>query len=124
MTNLSTARAAAVALCAWVLIGLTASAQALECPTPQPLSQPGVIKETPAEIAELAPVLTGGDVSAEIPKIASALQKRYPKAQSAELVNYLITAYCPALQKTAGLSDAQKSARMDAFSKAALAYFY
>jgi hypothetical protein len=119
MTIRSIARAAAVA---GIVVGLAASAQTFECP--QPIGQAGVIKETPAEIAELAPVLAGGDVSAEIPKVVAALRKRYPSAGSAEIANTLITAYCPGVAKTAGLSDAEKTARVQAFSKAVLGVLY
>ena len=83
-----------------------------------------MIKETPAQIAELAPVLAGDDVVARVPKIVAALQKRYPTAGSAEIANYLITAYCPGVAKAAGLDDAQKTARVQAFSKAVLGVLY
>lgn len=124
MTKRSIVRAAAEVLSAGMLFSLVASAHAFECPLPQPKSQPGVIKETPADIADLAPVLAGGDVGAQISKIVDALRKRYPAAGSAEIANYLITAYCPGVDKTAGLSDAQKTARVEAFSKAVLGVLY
>jgi len=121
MTHYTVARAAALA--AALLIG-AASAGALECPKPQPVNERGVIKETPAEIAELAPVLTGADVSGQVPAIVDGLRKRYPNAHSAELANYLITAYCPSVAKAAGLSEAEQTARVQAFSKAVLAALY
>ena len=49
---------------------------------------------------------------------------RYPSASLAELANYLITAYCPGVAKTAVLSDAEKTARVQAFSQAVLAVLY
>ena len=122
MINRAIARAAAAAQSAGILVGLAASAQAFECP--QPVNQPGVIKQTPGEIAELAPALGGGDVTAQVPKIVDAMRKRYPSARSAELANYLITAYCPGVAKAAGLSDAEKTARVKAFSKAVLGVLY
>ena len=61
---------------------------------------------------------------AQIPAIVDGLRKRYPAAGSAELSNYLITAYCPGVDKAAGLSDAQKTARVKAFSKAVLSVLY
>ncbi len=118
------ARAVPSALAVAVLLGPAVSARALECPEAQPASQPGVITETPAQIAELAPVLAGGDVGGQIPKIVAALQKRYPTAGSAEIANYLITAYCPGVANAAGLDDAQKTARVQAFSKAVLSVLY
>ena len=124
MTKLSIVRAAGALSAGMLFFGLVASAHALECPQPQPRSQPGLIKETPAQIADLAPVLAGGDVGAEVPQIVDALRKRYPAAGSAEIANYLITAYCPGVDKTAGLSDAQKTARVEAFSRAVLGVLY
>ena len=124
MTKRFGARAVASTVAAAALVGLAASALAFECPEAQPGSQPGVIRETPAQIAELAPVLAGGDVSARIPAIVAALQKRYPAAGSAEIANYLITAYCPGVANAAGLGDAEKTARVRAFSKAVLGVLY
>ena len=124
MTERFLARAVAAGLAAASVVGLAGSARALECPVPQPASQRGVIKETAAQIAELAPMLAGGDVSLEVPKIVAALQKRYPAASSAEIANYLITAYCPGVANVAGLGDAQKTARVQDFSKAVLAVLY
>lgn len=105
-----------------LLLGV-APALALECPDPQQ-GRPGVIKETPSQIAELAPVVAGADVTAEIPAIVDGLRKRYPAAGSAELVNYLITAYCPAVDKSASLSEPEKTARVQAFAKAVLGVLY
>jgi hypothetical protein len=122
MMNRAIARAAAAALSAGILIGHAAQAEAFECP--QPVNRPEVIKETPGEIAELAPALSGGDVTAQVPTIVDAMRKHYPSARSAELANYLITAYCPGVAKTAGLSDTEKTARVQAFSKAVLGALY
>ncbi len=124
MTGQIVARAAAAALTFGMLFGPIAAAEALECPQAQPLSKPGVIKETPAEIAELGPALSGGDIVAKVPELVAALKTRYPAAGSAEIANYLITAYCPGVEKTTGLSDAQKTARVEAFSKAVLGVLY
>lgn len=123
MTKPTIGRAAA-ALALAVLVGFCAPARAFECPAPQPIAKAGVIRETPAQIAELAPALSGADVVGEVPKFIEALRRRYPTAKPAELVNYLITAYCPAVQKAGGLTDAQKGARVDDFSKAVLAVLY
>jgi hypothetical protein len=36
-------------------------ARAIECPTPQPLARPGVLRETPAQIATVGKQLASGD---------------------------------------------------------------
>ncbi len=124
MTNRTIARAAAAAILAGSLVGAASSAGAFESALPQMSSQPGVIKETPAEINELAPVLTGADVTDQIPAIIDGLHKRYPAAGPAELANYLVTAYCPNVARVPDLSDAQKTGRVQAFSKAVLGVLY
>lgn len=106
------------------LIAGAASAAGLSCPNPQPLSQPGVIKETVQQIADLAPVLSGADVTMQIPAIVDALRKRYPNAQAAEIANFLITAYCPGVAMRTDLDDAGKTARVQAFSRAVLKVLY
>jgi hypothetical protein len=112
-----------VAALASALLLDIAPALAIDCPDPQQ-GRPGVIKETPAQISELGPVLAGSDVTAQIPAIVDGLRKRYPAAGSAELVNYLITAYCPAVDKSASLSEPEKTARVQAFAKAVLGVLY
>ncbi len=124
MTKRAIARAGAAWLAAAGLVGLAVSARALDCPEPPPRSQPGAITETPAQIDELLQVLTGADVTAQIPAIIDGLRKRYPTAGSAEIANYLITAYCPGVANASGLDEADKTARVRAFSKAVLGVLY
>ena len=118
------ARAGATWLAATGLVGLAVSAQALECPEPQVSSKPSVITETPAEIAEIAPVLTGADIAARVPAIVDGLRRRYPAAGAAEVANFLIAAYCPGVAKAAGLDEADKTARVRRFSRAVLGVLY
>ncbi len=97
----------------WAGAGFPASA--LECPVPHPSATPTAIKETGEQIAVSSKQLTdrGG---AAVPDIVSALKKKYPSASNAEIVNYLITLYCPTVAQNAALSDGEKSARLAAFS--------
>ena len=92
-----------------------ARSQAFECPTPQQLTSPDVLRETPARTAELATLLASGDVGNRIPVVVNDLRARYPGVQNAEIVNYLMTAYCPTVKQLTGLGDAEKQARMDSF---------
>lgn len=92
-----------------------APALALECPTPQPLAKPGVLAETPAEIAQAGKTLSSGDVMSQALTIVADLRKRYPRAESAEIANYLIAAYCPVVAAKESLSEPEKKASMDAF---------
>ena len=61
MSKRGTARPAAASLTCAGFADLAVSVRALDRPEPQPPSQSGVATETPAEIAEVAPVLTGAD---------------------------------------------------------------
>jgi hypothetical protein len=94
---------------------LAAPCVALECPTAQPAGAPGAIQETPAQINELSQVLASGDLGNRIPVFVRALHSLHPNAPTGELVNYLVTAYCPVVNSLAGLSDREKQARMNAF---------
>jgi hypothetical protein len=90
-------------------------ASALECPVPQKLPHPGVLKETQAQIDQTAKRLSSGDVCAQVKAIILDLRSRYPHVENAELVNYVISAYCPVVAGLPGLSGAEKKARMDGF---------
>lgn len=96
-------------------LGLAVPASALECPVPQKLAQPGVLKETQAQIDQTAKSLSSGDIGAHVQSVISDLRRRYPNVENAELANYVIAAYCPTVASLSGLSDAQKKSRMDAF---------
>ena len=72
-------------------------ALALDCPKPQPTAKPGILKETPAQMTAVGKQLTGGDTFNAIASATADLRIRYPGVESAEVVNYLVTAYCPAV---------------------------
>ena len=94
---------------------LAVPASALECPDPQPLARPGVLKETQAQIEATGKMLSSGDVGQRTQAVIADLRKRYPEAENAELANYIITAYCPVVAGLAQLGEAEKKARMDQF---------
>jgi hypothetical protein len=94
---------------------LAAPTHALECPAPQPLTRPGVLRETPAQIAGMSNLLATGDVSNRVTVIVRDLRARYPGVENAELMNYLMAAYCPIVARLSGLGETEKQARMDSF---------
>jgi hypothetical protein len=94
---------------------LVTQAWALECPIPQKLAAPGVLKETQAQIDAAGKILTSGDLSSQTRVILSELRRRYPGVENAELVNYMITAYCPVVARLPGLSDGEKQAQIGGF---------
>jgi hypothetical protein len=98
------------------LLLLAVPCKALECPVPQPAGAAGAIQETPAQISELSQVLASGDLSNRIPVFVHSLRSRHPNAPSGDLVNYLVTAYCPIVNSLTGLSDGEKQAKLSAFA--------
>ncbi|MFL5280903.1 MAG: hypothetical protein ACJ8AW_07850 [Rhodopila sp.] len=99
---------------AWLL--LANLCLALDCPTPTARSSPGVVQETPAEIDHLASILTSGDTGPQVPLIVNALRSRYPGVSGGEIVNYLITAYCPIINRMPGVSESEKHAKLGVFA--------
>ena len=89
-------------------------ASALECPSPQMVTQPGALKETARTIAQRAQALAEHGQSA-IPSMIYTLRRNFPKSTNAEITNYLITAYCPVLNKKAELSDGQRKVELEQF---------
>ena len=96
-----------------------AHAQAFKCPTPQDQKGPGLLKETPAQVHRTASLLASGDVGNRVPEIVTDLRKRHPGVRNTEIMNYLVTAYCPAVARLSGLSDAEKQSRVDQFASQA-----
>ena len=102
---------------------LPSPAQAFECPVPQGAQGPGVLKETPAQVRRTASLRGSGDAGNRVTEIVAELRKRHPGVRSAELVDCLVTAYCPVVAGLSGLSglgDAEKTARVDRFASHAI----
>jgi hypothetical protein len=113
--------AAPLALATW--LGMASQASALECPAPQTLSRPGVLKETPTQVAVVAKLLESAPPNVTVPLIEADLRARYPGVENAEIVNYVITAYCPVVNDMR-VSDADKQARMSRFAHDLMAMIY
>ena len=113
---------AALALAAGLATG--SPALALECPTPQPLARPGVLRETPTQIATVGKQLASGDTYNRIAAITADLRTRYPNVERGELVNYLVTAYCPVVAARANLNDSQKRATVETFASEVMQQVY
>jgi hypothetical protein len=91
------------------------TAFALQCPAPEDTARPGVIVETPAQIAQLRSDLSSGDASNHLHEIIYGLRQRHPGVGNGEITNYLMTAYCPVVAGMSGLGEAEKQARMAQF---------
>jgi hypothetical protein len=98
-------------------VGLAQPGAAFECPEPQAQGVRGVIPESPQQIAELSALLRAGDLENRIEVIAHDLKQKYPNADRTELINYMMTAYCPVITADQSLSDSEKRERLDRFSE-------
>ena len=107
---------ALLALSLSAAFALPAAAQSWECPMPQDVHGPGVLMETSAQIQRTADLLASGDAGNRVPGIVADLRERHPGVRNAELMNYLVTAYCPVVARLSGLSDAEKRSRVDRFA--------
>ena len=99
------------------------SAQALVCPLPQSVAKPGVIVEPEAAITKLTPLLNGDGVARRAGEIVSQVRKIYPTAKPEELVNFLVTAYCPVANRR-NMGEAEKQALVNAFAAAVTQQLY
>jgi hypothetical protein len=101
-----------------VAVLATSPAVALECPTPHPTSRHGVLKETKEMISRTSTSLAQGGAKAA-PQVIAGIRARHPHAGNGMIMNYLVTAYCPAVNKRKDLSEAQKRADLMDFNRVA-----
>ena len=106
---------AGTVLLAGILLAPVTAVAALQCPAPQPLARPGILKETRTQTQVVATLLATGDDANRIRVIVDDLRARYPGVENAEIVNYLMAAYCPVVAQLSGLGEQEKQARMDRF---------
>ncbi len=107
-----------VTLCSWA-----GAANALECPRPHSTAARGALKEDPQEIVRLSSSFRHDDGSA-LPYAVASLRRGHPDAPNGEILNYLVTAYCPVADSQPGASEAQKRTRMRRFAATARALVY
>jgi hypothetical protein len=96
-------------LCAIALAALAqvATAEALECPVPAAGGQG----------AEIRALLPTGDAFADVARLnASVATLRQKGISQALIIDGLIGAYCPLVAANAGLTDAQRTARVRQFA--------
>jgi hypothetical protein len=108
-------RVAWAAVGASLLLAAIMPALALECPAPQPLTHPGILKETQAQTQQVANLLATGDDANRIRVIVQDLRARYSGVENAEIINYLMAAYCPVVAQLSGLGEQEKQTRMGRF---------
>ena len=102
----------------------SAGASAMQCPQPEKASQGGVIPESAVTTQDLSALLESGDHANRIGVLIHTLRQNYPNAQNADIVNFLVTAFCPVVNQLNGLGDAEKQARMDTFTQQVASQLY
>jgi hypothetical protein len=92
-------------------------AAAFECPVAHGLTGSSAIKETLAQIAQLTSELEADETGNTTTATIWELKHKYPKAGFDEIVNYMVTAYCPIVAQNAALSDNEKEERLKLYSQ-------
>lgn len=110
-----TAIKALFGVAAITLLSGSHQAGAFECPRPEKPS-PGVLQETRQDQQTMTEMFAGGDIEDKIGVAVLELQRKYPGATDAELVSYLVGAYCPAVAQMPNLTDQQRTAKVEHFA--------
>jgi hypothetical protein len=61
-------------------------------------------------------LLASGAAEPDIPNIVAQVRQWRPNASAAVLTNYMISLYCPSVQAMSNLSEAEKTAKVNAFA--------
>lgn len=75
-----------------------------------------MISQTPQEQQALGNMLSGSDVENHLGVAVADLQKQYPGVSDSEIVNALLGAYCPLVAAMPGMSDAQRTGKVEQFA--------
>jgi hypothetical protein len=101
-----------------VVVGLGGTgtpASAFECPAPHPIATTSAIKQTEPEIVRYSKLL-GKQGIRVVPEIIARLKKTHPGVGDPDITNFLVTIYCPVVNRNADLGDDQKREKITAFS--------
>jgi hypothetical protein len=90
----------------------------LTCPRPETGALKNSLPESRDQIASAGKRL-GRASENEIAELAGALRKVHPQASAGAIVNYMVTAYCPVIDRRADLDAAAKAKALSAFSRRA-----
>jgi hypothetical protein len=92
--------------------GCSSAGQQIECPVA------GSLQETPDQIKAASDGLGRGDEN-QIAGAASRLRARHPDATKVQIVDYLVTAYCPKINTNGTMNKAGKQQAMKDFASRA-----
>ncbi|QQO36241.1 hypothetical protein JJC00_12040 [Bradyrhizobium diazoefficiens] len=103
--------------CLAIFMAASAPAAAFECPVAHGRTSSSAIKETQTQIAQLTRELEGDETGNTAMATILELKSKYPKAGFNEIVNYMVTAYCPIVAQNASLGDDEKKDRLMRYSQ-------
>jgi hypothetical protein len=107
---------ALVGACIAIFIAAQTRAAGFRCPVAHGRTNNLAIQETPAQVAQLSNELAVDETGNTTIATIMGLKRKYPKARFDEIVNYIVTAYCPIVAKNASLSDEEKEDRLKRYS--------
>ncbi|QYE33436.1 MULTISPECIES: hypothetical protein [Sphingosinicellaceae] len=101
------------------LIGLVTSCShpqtKLQCPLPEGRNAGSTLGESPKQIAIAGERLGAGSEN-DISTAVATIKARHPKAATSEIVNYLITGFCPKIKTDRTLDETGKQDALKSFS--------
>lgn len=95
--------------------GCSSPSQQIECPVAETGKVAGSLQETPAQIKSASDGLGRGDEN-QIAGVASRIRARHPDATKVQIVDYLVTAYCPKINANETMDKAGKQQAMKGFA--------
>lgn len=101
-----------------IITGCSVSSSKMECPQPHASAPVGIASETPGRIAEAGVQLAHGGETA-IADIVGRMRTTRPGVSRGAIVNYLVTAYCPEVNRRNELDARAKRTALSAFASRA-----
>ena len=95
--------------------GCSGNSEQINCPTDQNGRTAGTLGESLSQIKAAGDELGQGTEN-QIAEVAARLRKRNTNADDAEIINYVVTAYCPVINAMPSLDKAAKQQSLQAFS--------
>ncbi len=98
-----------------IAAGCSTPNQQIECPIAEDGQVAGSLQETPAQMKAASDGLGRGDEN-QIAEAAARIRSRNPNATKVQIVNYLVTAYCPKINANGTMDKASKQQAMRGFA--------
>ena len=95
--------------------GCSKANEQIECPAPESGQAAGTLRESPDQIKAAGDQLGQGSEN-EIAEAAARIRARHAGAARSEVINYLVTAYCPRINGQSSLDKSAKQQALQSFS--------